>query len=102
MGKLYHAWSDGEQISFKYAAFFDGKGNEMFHRQLDLEMISELLPCVTAYLDALKQRGEIHVTDTEATAGFLLNGQIGIINDKQRTREARFELIRELILKVIQ
>ena len=102
MKKLYLAWSEGEQKLFKYAAFFDGNGNEMFHRQLDLAMISELLPCVTAYLDALKERGETRVTDTCAAAGFILNGQIGVINDRRLSREKRFALLRELILKVIQ
>ncbi|WP_024737457.1 TetR/AcrR family transcriptional regulator [Enterocloster asparagiformis] len=86
---------------FAYESFFHGKGNEIFHYQLDVAVIRELLPWVTAYLDALKARGEIGVPDTGAAARFVLYGQIGMVDDRSIPLEARIERIKELIVRTL-
>ena len=64
-------------------------------------MIRELLPWVTAYLDALKARGEIGVPDTGAAARFVLYGQIGMVDDRSIPLEERIERIKELIVRTL-
>ena len=86
---------------FADESFFHGKGNEIFHYQLDVAVSRELLPWVTAYLDALKARGEIGVPDTGAAARFVLYGQIGMVDDRSIPLEARIERIKELIVRTL-
>ena len=86
---------------FAYESFFHGKGNEVFHYQLDVAVVRELLPWVTAYLDALKARGEIGVPDTGAAARFVLYGQIGMVDDRSIPLEERIERIKELIVRTL-
>ncbi|MBS6953937.1 MAG: TetR/AcrR family transcriptional regulator [Clostridium sp.] len=86
---------------FAYESFFHGKGNEVFHRQLDVAVIRELLPWVTSYLEALKARGEISVQNPAAAARFVLHGQMGMVDDLSIPLKTRLELIKELIARTL-
>ena len=103
LAELGDAWKKAERDgTYKYADFYHGKGNKPFHRQMDVAMVEEVLPYVTAYLQVLVDRKEAHITNIPATAGFLLNGQLAILNDQRIPLDERFELARELILKVLR
>lgn len=101
--KMGAAWMGAQSGgSYAYESFFHETGNELFHRQLDMEMIHEVLPFAVAYLNELKKRREIEVEDTRSAALFILNGQIGIINDQTLSMEKRYELLKEMITKVLK
>lgn len=100
LGKIWlTAMYDG---SYTYAGFFHEKGNEVFHRQLDMEMLHIILPYVTAYLEALKKRDEINVPDIRAAALFILNGEIGIINDDEMEPVKKLEVLKDFVLKILK
>ncbi|MBT9775057.1 TetR family transcriptional regulator [Clostridium sp. MCC353] len=101
--KLGAAWLGGQRRgSYAYEEFFHGEGNELFHRQLDMHMIHEVVPYVEVYLEELKKRQEIEVEDARSAALFILNGQAGIINDMSIPEERRYELLKTLIVKVLK
>ncbi len=101
--KMGAAWMEAQNGgTYAYEGFFHNEGNELFHRQLDMEMIHEVLPFTVNYLDELKRRNEIQAEDTRAAALFILNGQIGIINDQTMTMENRYEMIRKMIIKILK
>ena len=85
----------------RYHEFFHGEGNQMFHRELEVHMIQEILPYVEDVLKMLKEKGKIHVVDARATAEFLLHGQMPIINDDTRTPEEKMEVLLPLCEKVL-
>lgn len=100
MGTL---WLESERKgTYAYESFFHKKGNELFHKQLDLEMIKEILPYAVSYLEARKQQNEIKVTDAQAAAVFILNGEVALINNHQMSLEKRLELAQEFVIKVLQ
>lgn len=102
MERLGEAWKTSQQDgSYSYEGFFHKEENEVFHRQLDIRMIHEVFPFVVSYLEELKKRGEIGIQDTEAAAQFVLYGQMGMINDQSRSMENRFQLLKEMITKVL-
>lgn len=101
--KLGAVWNQAEQDgSYKFARFFHQAGNERFHRELDLAMIQEVLPILTAYLEALHRRGEIRISDIPSAALFILNGQMALLNDQEKTIAQRIELIQELVMKILR
>lgn len=101
--KLGTVWLEAERKnSYTYGSFFHKKGNELFHRQLDMEMINEILPYAASYLEARKQENEINVTDAEAAAAFILNGEVALINNYQMPLEKRLALVQQFAIKVLQ
>lgn len=99
---LGEVWNASQQDgTYAYEGFFHKEGNEVFHRQLDIRIIHEVHPFVVSYLEEVKKRGEIGIKDTEAAARFILYGQMGIINDQSRSMEKRFQLLKEMITKVL-
>lgn len=101
--KLGQVWMTAEKNgSYSYENFFHGTGNELFHRQLEMEMIHEMLPCAADYLNVRKMQKEIAVSDTMAAARFILNGQIGIINDPALSLEKKIVLLKELVMKTLK
>lgn len=101
--RLGRVWQEAEDDgSYVYAGFFHEKGNELFHRQLDMEMLHIILPYVAAYLEELKKRKEINVPDARAAALFILNGEIGLINDSEMNSDQKLEILKEFVLKVLK
>lgn len=101
--QLGTVWLESERNGFYvYESFFHKKENELFHRQLDLEMINEILPYAAFYLEARKQQNEINVTDAASAAAFVLSGEVALINDFQMSLEKRLALAREFAIKVLQ
>lgn len=96
-------WLESERDgSYAYESFFHKTGNELFRRQLDMEMINEILPYAASYLESRKKQDEISVTDARAAAAFILNGEAALINNHQMSLEKRLALTRQFIIKVLQ
>lgn len=91
-----------EEGKYKYASFFDKKGNEFFHRQLSMHMEERIAPYLAKYLKSRSDMGEIHVEYPEQTALFILGGQSPILIDERISLKEKAELLSELILKLIQ
>lgn len=90
--------TDGNE---KYHSFYHKSGNEVFHRQLEIKMIHELLPFFVRLLERLQERGLIHADDTEAAAKFLLYGQLPLISDESISPEQKLKKIIPLIKKIL-
>ncbi|WP_321002461.1 TetR/AcrR family transcriptional regulator [Eisenbergiella porci] len=91
-----------EEGNYRYASFFDKKGNEFFHRQLSIHMEEEIAPHLAEYLRNRSEMGEIHVDYPEQTALFILSGQFPILIDERIPLKERTELLRTLIYKILQ
>lgn len=91
-----------ENGTYRYSEFFDKKGNNLFHRQLELAMFQKILPFIIRYLNVLKERNEINVTDVEVAAKFTLNGAMSIVNDNTMDVDESAELVKELIEKIFK
>lgn len=65
-------------------------------------MLHIILPYVAAYLEELKKRKEINVPDARAAALFILNGEIGLINDSEMNSDQKLEILKEFVLKVLK
>lgn len=91
-----------QEKDYKYKAYFDRKGNELFHKQLELYMSREIFPYVQRYLESLAERGEIAAENTELLAHFLLGGQMAVINQEDISLEERFLFLQKMIVKIIK
>lgn len=102
MAQLWQVWQQAETTgAYTYASFFHKEGNEFFHAQLDTAMARKVTPYIENYLRVLQDRGEIPVLDSSAAAKFIVGGQMAIINDQSLSLEARFQIVRQLIIKVL-
>jgi AcrR family transcriptional regulator len=90
--------TDGNE---KYHSFFHKSGNEMFHRQLEIKMIHEVLPYLIRLLEHLKGKGTIQTEDVETAATFILYGQLPILNDDSLTPEQKLEKIIPVMKKIL-
>ncbi|BBF41781.1 transcriptional regulator, TetR family [Lachnospiraceae bacterium KM106-2] len=90
--------SDGKEM---YHDFFHKKGNEMFNAQMSCAMCDHVGPYMEQFLERMQEKGMIKVTDCRAASGFLLYGQIPILNDESLSSEEKVERVIELIKKVI-
>jgi len=54
------------------------------------------------FLEELKKRKEINVPDARAAALFILNGEIGLINDSEMNSDQKLEILKEFVLKVLK
>lgn len=91
-----------EEGKYKYASFFDKKGNEFFHRQLSMHMEEKIAPYLAEYLRCRSEMGEIHVDYPEQTALFILSGQSPILIDERIPLKEKTELLHKLIYKILQ
>lgn len=91
-----------EEGKYKYASFFDKKGNEFFHRQLSMHMEEKIAPYLAEYLRCRYEMGEIHVDYPEQTALFILSGQSPILIDERIPLKEKTELLHKLIYKILQ
>ena len=87
--------------NFHYRAFFDQKGNEIFHRQLDSALGQEILPYLQNYLERLMERKEIQTVNPSLLARFLWNGQIAVLNEESLPLEERIEFLTKLLQKAL-
>lgn len=77
-------------------------GNVKFHNQLSLKICSKLHPVVLKLLDTAKEKGTIHVQDTETLASFCVYGQMGILLNQEIPAQERAERIRKFLLELMQ
>lgn len=90
---------DGKE---KYHDFFHKKGNEMFNLQLSISMCEYLRPYMEQFLLMLRQRGVVQVNDCKACAGFILYGEIALLNDEGLTSVERADKSIEIVKKIIK
>lgn len=84
-----------------YCEFFHDEGNEIFHQQLTLLMMRELLPTAEKALRVLLERGEIRITDPSVTASFILYGQVALLADESGGRERKAAVILDIIRAIL-
>lgn len=85
----------------KYHDFFHKEGNELFHKQLEYEMIKLLEPHMIHVIEWVNKSENLKIENCEATALFILHGQMPILNDDSYETEEKIKLISELIHKVL-
>ncbi|MDO5293515.1 MAG: TetR/AcrR family transcriptional regulator [bacterium] len=88
---------DGKE---KYHEFFHREGSEIFHSQLEYEMLVILSPYMIRLIERLNEKEQFHLKDCKATALFLLHGQMPIINDNTLTAKEKIAILTELISKL--
>lgn len=64
-----------------YELFHTGE-NRNLHSQLFARTASKLVPYIAQFLEEANQRGEIHISDPEIMAHFVVYGQRGIFMDR--------------------
>ena len=90
--------TDGNE---QYHSFFHGNGNEVFHRQLEIRMLNEILPYMSGLLERLRVKGEIHTEDIDTAARFILYGQMPILNNEELLPAQKMERIIPVIKKIL-
>ena len=76
--------------------------NKKFHDQLMLKVCEKLSKVVAKLLEHAKEKGEISIDDTRATALFCVYGQIGILLNKEYTAEEKEKYIRSLLIYALR
>lgn len=90
--------TDGKE---QYHDFFHKSGNEMLHKQLEVEIIKLILPYVEKLLDNLNKQNVIHIDDIKYTSAFILYGQMPIINDNTLSSKQKREKIIKIMTKLM-
>jgi AcrR family transcriptional regulator len=90
--------TDGKE---QYHNFFHKTGNEMLHKQLEVEIIKLILPHVEKLLDNLNKQNVIHIEDIKYTSAFILYGQMPIINDDTLSSEEKRKKIIKIMTKLM-
>ncbi|WP_167959168.1 TetR/AcrR family transcriptional regulator [Anaerosporobacter faecicola] len=91
--------TDGKE---KYHAFFHREGNEMFHKQLELRMLSLLEQPVLDMVKRWEEKGFIDEEYSRSLALFILYGQMPIINDDTLTTEVKLQALSKFIEKLLR
>lgn len=94
----YFLMTEGKE---KYHEFFHKSGNEMFNVQMSIRMCEYIKPFMEEFLLKQQQRGFIRVDDCRACAGFILYGEIAIVNDDSLSAPQKADKILEIIKKLV-
>lgn len=86
-----------EELNYKYKAFFDKSGNEIFHKQLEYYMSKELEAAMKKYIQSLSDRGELNVYDVDLFTKFYIGGQMAVINSRDETIDNKIEFLRKIL-----
>lgn len=89
--------SDGKE---RYHNFFHGKGNELFHNQLEYVMQKKLEPHIIDMVKRLQEKKLIQVQDYRTTALFILYGQMQIIDDETIPTSEKIEKLTAVIKRL--
>jgi AcrR family transcriptional regulator len=86
--------------SQQYHSFFHGKGNELFHQQLNDTIAKQILPYAIAFLEKLVSQFELQVPSIKCTSEFLVYGIMPITNDEECKDKG--EVVLEIFRRVLQ
>lgn len=78
-----------------------GPEGKKIHNQLSMSICAKLLPIVKTQLDLAKERGEIHIEDTETAASFCVYGQLGMLFKIEISGEERIKRIKAFICEFL-
>lgn len=82
----------------KYHDFFHKKGNENFHKLLNMNVCEYMLPYVQEFCEKMNNKGLTDIKDTKSYSQFMLYGQIGIISDNETSPDQKAEIIKKIIM----
>lgn len=83
-----------------YQLFHNSESNSK-HDQLFLCIAKKLIPFITKVLIQAKQKGEISVSNPEATAYFFVYGQMGLLMDKELDMNDKIKLIQDCLIELL-
>lgn len=90
--------TDGRE---RYHDFFHGIGNELFHKQLEYQMLKVTQSHMIDMLERLKENRVIRVDNCKSMGLFILHGQMPIINDDSLSTEDKIRIVTDLVNKLI-
>lgn len=90
--------SDGKE---RYHDFFHQIENRPFHYQLEQLVIEEILPHMIRFLDRMRKKGEVSITDSRSAALFILHGQMPIVNDDHLSAQEKADIVLPMIRKIL-
>ena len=89
-----------KESGYRYHDFYHKSGNEEFHEVLSMKMCSYMLAHVAEELSLLSRDGLASVEQPKLAAGFLLYGQMGLLQEETLSAE-KLAYIRTCIEKFL-
>lgn len=86
----------------KYHDFYHKEENEIFHHQLECEMLKILTPYVVKLVERINEAKHLNISNCEATAQFILYGEMPILNNDSYETDEKIRLVSELMGKVLR
>jgi AcrR family transcriptional regulator len=91
-----------EKDSEELYTLFHQPGSRKLHDELFLKVAEKLVPVIASILRGAKARGEVTISDPDATAYFFVYGQLGILMNRQIPEEEQARRIQDCLIELLQ
>ena len=93
-------YADAERGQSELYAMFHSGENRKLHDQLFARIAGKLVPYITQFITQANQTGEIHISDPETMAYFVIYGQMGILMNPNMPKEDCQKRIQQSLLEM--
>lgn len=86
-----------QEGNYPYQSFFNGQGNELFHKQLEFYMAEEVAPALERYLRCRMEAGEVRGYDPALLTRFVLGGMTEVMSAEHLPAADRTAFLRQCL-----